>query len=128
MKVAEVMKALSDESRIRIAALLTKKELCVCEIEAILNMSQSNVSRYLLKLKNAGIVDAKRESQWIYYSVNETFKKENDALIDYLQHIADCEPLFQVDRKKLDGYMSSGMNCEQLTASVKISTGREHHE
>ena len=128
MKVAEVMKALSDESRIRITSLLTKKELCVCEIEAILDMSQSNVSRYLLKLKNAGIVDAKRESQWIYYSINETFKKENGSLIDYMKHIADCEPLYQTDRKKLDGYMRSGMNCEQLIASVKISTGREHHE
>lgn len=125
MKVAEVMKALSDENRIRIASLLITKELCVCEIEAILDMSQSNVSRYLLKLKNAGIIDAKRESQWIYYSINETFKKENGSLIDYLKHSTDCEPLFQADKRKLDAYMKSDMNCERLISSVKMKNREE---
>jgi ArsR family transcriptional regulator len=119
LKAVEVMKALSDESRIRIASLLTEKELCVCEIEAILDMSQSNVSRHLMKLKNAGIVDARRESQWIFYSVNEAFGNENGSLMDYVKKMAECEPQYRADKAKLGEYLQSGMNCEQLVASMK---------
>lgn len=128
MKAAEVMKALSDESRIRIASLLTEKELCVREIEAILDMSQSNVSRHLMKLKNAGIIDARRESQWIFYSVNEAFGNENVSLMDYVKQMAEHEPQYRTDKAKLGEYLQSGMNCEQLAASMKNARGNTGNE
>lgn len=81
----EIYKALSDESRLRLLNLLFKRELCVCELENILNMSQTNVSRHLNKLKNANIVTMKKESKWAYYSINEHFIKNNENLIKHLK-------------------------------------------
>lgn len=60
IKSVDIFKALADENRLRIISLLLTKELCVCEIEASLEMSQSNVSRHLTKLKTSGIVDSRK--------------------------------------------------------------------
>lgn len=64
-----MFKALGDESRLRIVALLSHGELCVCHIEAALGLSQSNSSRQLSVLRNAGVVEARREGTWVYYSL-----------------------------------------------------------
>lgn len=64
-----LFKALGDETRVRIVALLTHEELCVCHIEAALGLSQPNASRHLAVLRSARIVDTRREGNWIYYSI-----------------------------------------------------------
>ena|GEM_PF-4770147 len=64
------LKALADETRLRIFTLLTRQELCVCEIEDILNLSQSLVSNHLAVLRQAGLVKARRDAEdarWIFY-------------------------------------------------------------
>lgn len=81
----EIYKTLSDESRLRILNLLMQKELCVCEIEAVLDMSQSNVSRHLNKLKNSGIVISKKKLQWVFCSVNNDFFEDNNHLYEHLK-------------------------------------------
>jgi ArsR family transcriptional regulator len=60
-------KALGDEMRLRIVALLSHGELCVCHIEEALGLSQSNVSHHLSVLRNAGIVEPHRNGKWVYY-------------------------------------------------------------
>ena len=62
-----VFKALSNETRLRILILLSRRELCVCEIEEALELSQSRISRHLTVLRNAGLVVGRREGTWIYY-------------------------------------------------------------
>ncbi|OPY43907.1 MAG: DNA-binding transcriptional repressor ArsR [Methanoregulaceae archaeon PtaU1.Bin222] len=62
-----LFKALSDETRLRIYLLL-KRELCVCQIQVALGMSQTKISRHLTVLRNAGLVDARRDGLWMYYS------------------------------------------------------------
>ena len=52
MELVEIFKAFGDETRIRILNLLRNSEMCVCEIEAILGINQSNASRHLNKLKS----------------------------------------------------------------------------
>jgi len=64
-----VFKALADETRLRILILLSIRELCVCEIEKILGLSQSRVSRHLAMLRYAGLVATRRDRTWIYYSL-----------------------------------------------------------
>ena len=64
------LKALADETRLRIFTLLTRQELCVCEIEDMLNLSQSLVSNHLAVLRQAGLVKARRDAEdarWIFY-------------------------------------------------------------
>ena len=64
------LKALADETRLHIFILLTRQESCVCEIEDILNLSQSLVSNHLAVLRQAGLVKARRDAEdarWIFY-------------------------------------------------------------
>lgn len=76
MDIVYILKALADENRIRILNLLKKRELCVCDIEAVLGIKQSNTSRHLNKLKVAGIIVSVKKSQWVYYQLNDsTFQK-----------------------------------------------------
>ena len=68
---ARLFKALADETRLRILALLLEGELCVCEIMAALDLPQSTVSRHLAYLRNSGWVKDRRQGVWMYYSLNE---------------------------------------------------------
>ena len=68
--LAVLLRALGDETRLRIFALLTKAELCVCEIEDILDLSQSLVSSHLAVLRRAGLVESRRDAEdarWVFY-------------------------------------------------------------
>jgi len=66
---SRLFKALGDETRLRIVALLSHGELCVCHFESALGLTQSNASRQLGVLKNAGIVEARRDGSWVYYQL-----------------------------------------------------------
>ena len=65
--LARLFKALGDETRLRMVALLAHGELCVCHLEAALQLSQPNASRQLAILKAAEIVEPRRQGSWIYY-------------------------------------------------------------
>lgn len=66
-----LFRALSDETRLRIMVLLSRKELCVCQLEWALGLSQAKVSRHLVVLKNAGLIQNRREGLWIFYSLTK---------------------------------------------------------
>jgi ArsR family transcriptional regulator len=68
---AKIFKALADETRLRILALLLEGELCVCEIIAALELPQSTISRHLAYLRNSGWVKDNRQGVWMYYRLNE---------------------------------------------------------
>ncbi len=67
--MSRLFKALGDETRLRIVALLSHDELCVCHIEEALGVSQPNVSRHLGILRASGVVEDRREGNWVYYRV-----------------------------------------------------------
>lgn len=110
----EIFKALGDENRIRILNLLKEGELCVCEIESILGMTQSNASRHLNKLKNLKIISAEKKAQWVYYSINENFIKQNNMLYDYLNEQLAKDNTYTKDIEKLNKYKISHFTCEDL--------------
>ena len=66
----KALKALSDETRLRIFKVLLERECCVCEIMQALDISQSRASRNLGILQDAGFLKARREGLWIVYSVD----------------------------------------------------------
>jgi len=68
-KTAKIFKALSNDTRLRIMALLSQNELCVCQIEKLLNINQTTASRHLIILKYSELVKDRREGLWIYYSI-----------------------------------------------------------
>lgn len=68
--VVETLRFLSDRNRLRILSLLMDSETCVCEIIDELELPQPLVSYHLRKLRDAGLVRARRKAQWIYYSID----------------------------------------------------------
>lgn len=82
--IQNIFKSLSEESRLRIIALLINRQLCVCKIEESLNMTQSNASKHLAILKNCGILESYKEAQWTYYKISENFINQNKELWQYL--------------------------------------------
>lgn len=103
--IVDILKALSDETRLRIINLLYVKELCVCDIVETLSVTQTKVSRHLQYLKNAGLVEDRKHAQWAYYSMieNREFK-----FLDSLVHdnIRTREP-FMSDLINLEVWLKS---------------------
>jgi ArsR family transcriptional regulator len=67
-----IFKALSNEYRIRILKALRDGELCACEIQVILDAPQSTVASHLRELKDAGLVNTRRQGKWTYYRIGDT--------------------------------------------------------
>lgn len=84
----ELFKILSDETRLRLVILLYKRELCVCQIEAALGISQTKASRHLAILRRAGLLKARRDGLWIYYTLRDPGNKVEASLFRCL-----CESL-----------------------------------
>ncbi len=69
-RAARWFHALSDETRLELVRKLAAREHCVCELTDALNASQSRLSFHLKTLRVAGLVDARRDGRWMYYSLN----------------------------------------------------------
>lgn len=68
--IVKQCKALGEPTRLKIVKLLQGKELCVCELEALLEMNQPRISQHLKVLKEAGLIKERKIKQWSYVSLN----------------------------------------------------------
>ena len=66
-----VTKALSDPHRVRAFLALRKGEKCVCQLIELLELAPSTVSKHMLILKQAGLVESRKDSRWVYYRLPE---------------------------------------------------------
>lgn len=108
---ARMFKALADETRLRIIALLLHEgELCVCDLMAALNLPQSTTSRHLSYLKNSGWVDDRREGVWMYYSLSRQSGALHDELGTILKPHLDANPATRKDRERLSEF-GAGNRC-----------------
>jgi ArsR family transcriptional regulator, arsenate/arsenite/antimonite-responsive transcriptional repressor len=69
--ITEIAQALSDASRVRAVMALRKQELCVCQLIELLDLAPSTVSKHMTILKQAGLVDTRKEGRWVYYRLVE---------------------------------------------------------
>jgi len=109
--LTDIFKALSDETRLRILSLILDSEMCVCEIEECLGLTQSNASRHLTKLKNAGILTSSKQAQWAYYRLNEEFCNENRELINYLADKLKSLSTYESDNRKRENCKQENLCC-----------------
>jgi len=116
-KHAEIFKALSDETRIKMLALLLKyDELCVCDFVEVLNISQSKASRHLRYLRNAGLLDDRRDGVWVYYRVHpragssakNILEAIHDMILSIMPKTLDKEMKQWIARKARHGNSCSG--------------------
>jgi DNA-binding transcriptional ArsR family regulator len=64
-----VMKSVADPTRVRILKLLEAGEMCVCQVVAVLELSQPTISKHLFLLKMAGLVRERQEKKWVHYAL-----------------------------------------------------------
>lgn len=79
----DFLKLLADETRLKIIMLLSRRDMCVCEIMAELGMSQPAVSHHLRILKKSGIVRDDKDGRWVFYSLHENVFTQRLAYIDH---------------------------------------------
>lgn len=70
-QVAETFKILGDTTRIKILQILSRRELCVCDIAAVTEMGQSAISHQLRLLRNARLVKYRKEGKMVWYSLDD---------------------------------------------------------
>jgi len=86
-KASEIFKALSDESRVRILHLIYQnEEMCISDLELILDFTQTKTSRHLIYLKNAEILEYRKQDQWVYYYVNKAYIDIIAQLFSFLEN------------------------------------------
>ena len=107
----QFMRALADGTRLRILNLLLERgELCVCELTGALEMAQPKVSRHLAILREAGVVQDRREGLWIHYRIHPELPLWAGRLLEALRdgcrkrdpYRHDLERLPSVDRARRD--------------------------
>jgi ArsR family transcriptional regulator len=99
--LTKLFRALGDETRLRIVALLSHGDLCVCHLERALELSQPNVSRQLGILRAAGIVDGRRVGTWMYYSLAAQGHESVKSVLDLLVKNFGAERTIRADHTKL---------------------------
>lgn len=96
-----VLRALGDENRLRIVMMLMKRPMCVCELNAILDIALSTISAHLKTLKNANVVNDTKDGRWITYSIST----ENPIVMELLKDIEahlEGNSIFAQDREQQD--------------------------
>lgn len=112
--MVEIFKALSDDNRLRLINILANQALCVCELEVLLEMNQSNVSRHLAKLKSSRITTALKEGQWVHYKLGNAFVEENEQLANYLKLKFSENSIYKRDLDRYKIYHNSGYTCQNI--------------
>ncbi|MEW6662132.1 MAG: ArsR/SmtB family transcription factor [Bacillota bacterium] len=114
MELIRIIKALADETRLRMLNLLRQEALCVCEMEYLLDLNQSNASRHLNKLWNANIIANEKRAQWVFYRINQAVLNEHPLVRELI--ISELEKIdqFKQDTDKLQEYKNSGLTCEHI--------------
>ncbi len=120
----QLFKALADETRLRILALLGRQELCVCQIVQTLDIGQSKASRHLAHLKNAGLVKDRRDGLWMHYSLAPPNGRLHGELIQWLLR-ADSEILLVAADLKALGNLDE---CGELCSGHAPSKEAERYE
>jgi ArsR family transcriptional regulator len=107
------LKALSDETRLRIVNILLERECCVCEVMQSLEISQTRASRNLGILQKAGFLKTRRDGLWIVYSVDwQTTNQYASSLAKLLRETHVSNDLLVRDKERLKLAQRTGPGCK----------------
>ena len=100
-RVDLMFRAFSDRTRLRILNMLRGGELCVCHIVDVLGVPQPKASRHLAYLRKSGLVTARKQGQWSYYSLAPARTTFHQKLLDCLGCCFEDVPELTKDTKRL---------------------------
>ena len=104
----QLFKGLSDQTRLRILNLLIHGELCVCDIQYVLESAQPNISRHLTYLKNSGLVLDRRDRARMYYRLAQPNEGVRKLLFDFLRGAFRDSEVSTEDSRKLKKAIETG--------------------
>ncbi len=104
-EIMNILKALSEETRLRILKLLEHGELCVCDIVAALDMVQPKISFHLATLKEAGFIRDRKQGRWTHYRLDDTDFFKRSLLLSVLERIP--KEALAADRRRLEEFMQN---------------------
>lgn len=101
MNLVTIYECLCDRTRLRILNLLNAGELCVCHFQTILNEPQVKISKHLGYLRKRGLVEAKREGNWMIYRLPRKPSSELEKNLKCLQDCVQEDKVFKQDLARL---------------------------
>ncbi len=113
-ELLNIFKALSEETRLRILKLLEHGELCVCDIVAALDMVQPKVSFHLNALKEAGLLQDRKQGRWTHYRLDDSDFFKRFLLLSVLERIP--EEGIAGDRKRLEQFLHGKPSRDNVVA------------
>jgi ArsR family transcriptional regulator len=99
--IDRLFRAFSDRTRLRILSLLREGEVCVCDLVSIVGAPQPTISRHLAYLRKAKLVVARKEGQWMHYSLAPAKGAVHQKLLECLEHCGGEMPELEKDGRKL---------------------------
>lgn len=105
--LVRVYKALADETRLRILALLKDGEVCVCHLHGGLRLPQPTISRHLAYLRRAGLVEARRDGVWMHYRLTPQASPIVQGVIDAALHALSHAAVTESDARHLKQELAS---------------------
>lgn len=116
---SQIFKACADESRLRILSLIVLNgEMCISDLEKILDFSQAKTSRHLIYLKNSGILSARRYHHWVFYQIKDGVEDIIKQVFQFLRK----DSQLQQDQQT---YMTLFTNRELAINKVQIQEWRK---
>ncbi|HTJ52852.1 MAG TPA: metalloregulator ArsR/SmtB family transcription factor [Cyclobacteriaceae bacterium] len=89
---AQIFKACADESRVRILHLIfINGEMCISDLEHILEFTQAKTSRHLIYLKNSGILSYRRYNHWVFYQIKDEVDEIVKQILSFLRKDAQLQ-------------------------------------
>ena len=110
---AQIFKAVSEEARIRILHLIYKKdEMCISDLEHILDFTQTKTARHLTYLKNSGILSVRKQDQWAFYYIKDEVK-------DIIKQVFTFLDKDQILKNDLSTYQTLNSNRELAVNKIE---------
>ncbi|MHC4434480.1 MAG: ArsR/SmtB family transcription factor [Planctomycetota bacterium] len=113
-----IAKALSDENRVRALMMLTRGELCVCQLIEMLGLAPSTVSKHMSILRQARLVEARKQGRWMYYRLaDDDCQKQVAQAIEWVRDSVAKDKRIRADAREVRRVCK--MDKEQLCERYK---------
>ena len=97
-KLSSILRAMNTPNRLRILASIGTGEACVCHLEALLDLRQAYISQQLMEMREAGLVDTRRDGRFIFYRLTQP---------DLLNRLIELSRLFNISTEEFEALFNA---------------------
>lgn len=123
-RIEKLFRAFADPTRLRLLSLLRDGEFCVSDIIRILQIPQAKASRHLIYLRQAGLVECRRQGLWIFYRLSSPRSVFHRKLLECLEQCFVGVPGIVADRRRATKLRKTGGCCPGFARKGAPSKGR----